>query len=130
LAVFLRAAAGADRVGGFRGAGAETLVLEELRLVRSHGLVEARVGAGYVAAGGGEEHFFFFFFNARFFADELDPLFCVAFSRRFEVVVAGGGEESEDVATLLFGVFEEGYGGEVGEVDFMPQFVFVCVFVY
>lgn len=45
------------------------------------------------------------------------------------MVVAGGGEEAEDVVALVFGVFEEGDGGEVGEEDFVPQFGFVLVFV-
>jgi hypothetical protein len=45
------------------------------------------------------------------------------------VVVAGGGEEAEDVVALVFWVFEEGDCGEVGEEDFVTQLGFVLVFV-
>ena len=45
------------------------------------------------------------------------------------MVVAGGGEEAEDVLALVFRVFEEGDGGEVGEEDFVPELGFVLVFV-
>jgi hypothetical protein len=79
--------------------------------------------------GGGEEHFLLFLLDARFAPDQVDPFFGVGLGEGFEVVVAGGGEEAEDVVALVFGVFEEGDGGEVREEDFVPQFGFVLVFV-
>lgn len=95
----------------------------------AHFGVEAGVVVCCVCGGGGEEHFFLFFFDARFAPDQVDPFFGVDLGKGFEVVVARGGEEAEDVVALVFGVFEEGDGGEVGEEDFVAQLGFVLVFV-
>ncbi len=45
------------------------------------------------------------------------------------MVVPRGGEQSEDILAFVLGVFEEGDSGEVGEEDFVAEFVFVGVFV-
>lgn len=82
-----------------------------------------------VCRGGGEEHFLLFLLDARFAADQVDPFFGVGLREGFEVVVAGGGEEAENVMALVFGVFEEGDGCEVGEEDFVSELGFVLVFV-
>lgn len=69
-------------IGGFGGAGTESFVVEDLRgfgSLLNHGLVETGVCSSDITAWRCEEHFFFFLLDARFFADELDPLFCVAF---------------------------------------------------
>jgi hypothetical protein len=82
-----------------------------------------------VCRRGCEEHLLLFFLDARFAADQVDPFLGVGLGEGFEVVVAGGGEEAEDVVALVFGVFEEGDGSEVGEEDFVAEFGFVLVFV-
>lgn len=95
----------------------------------AHFGLEAGVVVCCVYGGGGEKHFLFFLFDARFAPDQVDPFFGVGLGEGFEVVVAGGGEEAEDVVALVFGIFEEGDGGEVGEEDLVAQLGLILVFV-
>jgi hypothetical protein len=91
--------------------------------------VEAGVVVGEVHAGGGEQHLLLLLLDAGFAADEGDPFVGVRLGEGLEVVVARGGEEAEDVLALVLGVFEEGDGGEVREVDFVSELGLRSVFV-
>ena len=51
--------------------------------------------------------------DACFSPDQLDPVARFFRARRLQVEVARGREEAEDVLTLVFRVFEIGYGGQV-----------------
>lgn len=62
-------------------------------------------------------------------SNEFDPFLSVLCGRCLEVEVSRGREEPEEVRALVFGVFEVGDGGEVGEVNLVAEAVFFLVAV-
>jgi len=70
-----------------------------------------------------------FLVNPCFSPYQFHPIPGILFICGLQVVVLGGGEQTEDMFAAAFGVFEVGYGCEVGEVDLLVEALFGGVFV-
>ena len=78
-------------------------------------------GEGLVAGGTEQNQLALLLVDACLCSDEVHPFLGLAVGGDAEVVVAGRREDAEDVVHLLLGVLLAGDGGDLGQVDLVPQ---------